>query len=41
MFRLEFQRHDGTYALSIRENPDPGNLVREWDVFAASISVRF
>ncbi len=41
MFRLEYQRHDGTYALSIRENPDPGNLVREWDVFAASISVRF
>lgn len=41
MFRLEFQRHDGTYALSIRENPDSGNLVREWDVFAASISVRF
>jgi hypothetical protein len=41
MFRLEFQRHDGTYALSIRENPDPGDLVREWDVFAASVSVRF
>jgi hypothetical protein len=41
MFRLEYQRHDGTYALSIRENPDPGDLVREWDVFAASISVRF
>jgi hypothetical protein len=41
MLRLEFQRHDGTYALSIRENPEPGNLVREWDVFAASISVRF
>jgi hypothetical protein len=41
MFRLEYQRHDGTYALSIRENPDPANLVREWDVFAASISLRF
>jgi hypothetical protein len=41
MFRLEFQRHDGTYALSIRENPDPAALVREWDVFAASFSVRF
>ncbi|QVL46777.1 MAG: hypothetical protein KFB96_13485 [Thiocapsa sp.] len=41
MFRLEFQRHDGTYALSIRENPESGDLVREWDVFAASISVRF
>jgi hypothetical protein len=41
MFRLELQRHDGTFALSIRENPDPDALVREWDVFAASISVRF
>jgi hypothetical protein len=41
MFRLEAQRQDGTYALSIRENPDPTALVREWDVFAASISVRF
>lgn len=41
MFRLEYQRHDGTYALSIRENPDPNDLVREWDVFAASLSVRF
>jgi hypothetical protein len=41
MFRLEFQRHDGTYSLSIRENTNPGDLVREWDVFAASVSVRF
>jgi hypothetical protein len=41
MFRLEFQRHDGTFSLSIRENPNPEDLVREWDVFAASISVRF
>ncbi|MEY6432086.1 hypothetical protein ABC977_06635 [Thioalkalicoccus limnaeus] len=41
MLRLEYQRHDGTYALSIRENPDPNSLVREWDVFAASISFRF
>lgn len=41
MLRLEYQRHDGTYALSIRENPDPTSLTREWDVFAASISFRF
>jgi hypothetical protein len=41
MLRLEYQRHDGTFALSWRENPDPGDLVREWDVFAASISTRF
>lgn len=41
MFRLEFQRHDGTFALSIRENPNPNELVREWNVFGASISARF
>jgi hypothetical protein len=41
MFRLELQRHDGTFALSIRENPDPNDLVREWNVFSASISARF
>ncbi len=41
MLRLEYQRYDGTYALSIRENPDPGDLTREWDVFAASLSLRF
>lgn len=41
MLRFEYQRHDGTYSLSIRENPDPAELVREWDVLAASISVRF
>jgi hypothetical protein len=41
MVRAEYQRHQGTYALSIRENPDPSQLVEDWDVFAASISVRF
>jgi len=41
MLRLEYQRHDGTFALSIRENPDPSELTRDWDVFAASLSVRF
>jgi hypothetical protein len=41
MFRLEYQRHDGTFALSIKENSNPEDLVREWDVFAASISIRF
>ena len=41
MLRLEYQRQQGTYALSFRENPDAGSLVEDWDAFAASISVRF
>jgi hypothetical protein len=41
MLRVEYQRQQGTYTLSIRENPDPSQLVEDWDVFAASISVRF
>lgn len=41
MLRLEYQRHQGTYHLSIRENPDPSQLVEDWDLFAASLSVRF
>jgi hypothetical protein len=41
MVRLEYQRHQGTYSLSFRENPDPSQLVEDWDAFAASISLRF
>lgn len=41
MLRAEYQRHDGTLATSIRENPDPGQLRRHWDAFALSVSVRF
>ncbi len=41
MARAEYQRHDGTFFLSNRENPDFGDLVREWDVFALQLSVRF
>ena len=41
MLRVEYQRHKGTFAASIRENPDPSRLHEDWDVFAASISVRF
>jgi hypothetical protein len=41
MLRLEYQRHQGTFALSIRENADPEDLVKDWDALAASISVRF
>lgn len=41
MLRAEYQRHQGTFALSIRENPDPSALVEDFDVFALSVSVRF
>jgi hypothetical protein len=41
MLRVEYQHHQGTFHLSIRENPDPSQLVESWDLFAASISVRF
>lgn len=41
MLRLEYQRHLGTFALSIRENPDPSALVKDWDAIAVSLSVRF
>ena len=41
MLRLEYQRHLGTFALSIRENPDPSALVEEWDAIAAALSIRF
>ncbi len=41
MLRLEYQRHQGTFALSIRENQDTSQRIKDWDVFAASISLRF
>jgi len=41
MLRVEYQSQHGTYSLSFRENPDPNDLVENWDAFAASISVRF
>lgn len=41
MLRAEFQRNDGTFMLSNRENPDPGQLIRNWDLFALQLAVRF
>ena len=41
MLRAEYQRHDGTLATSIRENPDPGQIEQHWSAFALSVSVRF
>ncbi len=40
MVRADYQRHQGTYTLAIREN-DPAALVRDWDLFALQIAVRF
>lgn len=41
MVEIDYSRHRGTYDLSIRENPDPSRLVKDWDLFAAQVSVRF
>ena len=41
MVEFDYSRHRGTFDLSIRENPDPSQLVEDWDRFAAQISVRF
>jgi len=41
MVRAEYDRHDGTFLLSSRENPDTQGLVREWDLFSLQLSVRF
>ncbi|HYN79593.1 MAG TPA: hypothetical protein VES73_17565 [Lamprocystis sp. (in: g-proteobacteria)] len=40
MLRADYQRHQGTYTLSVREN-DPAGLVPDWDLFALQIAVRF
>jgi hypothetical protein len=41
MVRAEYQMNDGTFVLSNRENPIPGDLVRNWDLFALQLAVRF
>lgn len=41
MVELDYARHQGSFHLSIRENPDPSQRVQDWDLFAAQISVRF
>jgi hypothetical protein len=41
MFRAEYQRHNGTFVLSSRENPNPMDLDPDWDMFSLSISYRF
>jgi len=41
MLRAEYQRHDGTFILSERENPDPTRHRRDWELFALQLAVRF
>ena len=41
MLRAEYQRHNGTFILSSRENPDPSELDPDWDMFSISASYRF
>ncbi len=41
MIRAEYQRHIGTFDLSIRENPDPTQLEKHWDLFAIQAAFRF
>ena len=40
MLRADYERHQGTYTISSREN-DPAALVKDWDLFALQIAVRF
>jgi hypothetical protein len=41
MLRAEYQRHDGTFVLSSRENPIPSDMDPDWDMFSISASYRF
>lgn len=41
MLRAEYQRHNGTFILSSRENPDPNDTEPDWDLFALELSYRF
>lgn len=41
MVRAEYQRHHGTFILSQRENPDPGQLREYWNLFAVQAAFRF
>lgn len=41
MLRSELQRKQGTFTLSDRENPNPGALQKDWNLFALLLSYRF
>ncbi len=40
MLSADYEHHQGTYTLSAREN-DPAALVKDWDLFALQLAVRF
>lgn len=40
MLRADYQRHQGGYALSFREN-DASTLAPDWDLYALQVAVRF
>jgi len=41
MLRAEYQRHNGTFVLSSKENPDPRSTDPDWDLFSLEASYRF
>ena len=41
MLQAEVQRHNGTFVLSTRENPQPAATDPDWTLFALSLSYRF
>jgi hypothetical protein len=41
MLQAEVQRHNGTFVLSNRENPQPAMTDPDWTLFALSLSYRF
>lgn len=41
MVRAEYAQHRGTFILSTRENPDPGNRDERWEMFGVQAVLRF
>ena len=41
MVRAEYQRHQGTFILSSKENPDPGQPQADWNLWAVQAVFRF
>jgi len=41
MVRADYERHQGTFILSTRENLDPGRLAEHWDMLGLQLVFRF
>jgi hypothetical protein len=41
MVRADYERHQGTFILSTRENRDPGRLAEHWDMLGLQLVFRF